>query len=474
VLAFLGGVRTVTGSRFLLEHGSRRVLVDCGLYQGLKDLRLRNWAAFPVDPGTIDAVVVTHAHLDHVGYLPRLCTAGFRGPVLVTAGTAALAAIVLPDSGHLQEEEAAYANRMGFSKHRPALPLYTEDDAIRALDNLQVADFSDEMALGEDVMVTFGRAGHILGSATVRVQLGDDGPSLVFSGDLGRPSHPLLGPPDPLGDTDWVVVESTYGDRRHDDARVLDDLAGAISRTVARGGSVIIPAFAVDRTEVVLYHLAGLRRAERIPDVPVYVDSPMALDALAVYRDALAAGAPDLRPELVGGADPFADGAVTAVRDVEGSKRLNDGLYPSIIVSASGMATGGRVVHHLFHRLPDPRNCLVLVGFQSEGTRGRLLADGARQVKLLGQYVRVRAEVLHLPAFSVHADAAELIDWLATAPREPSGVFVVHGEETASLALAERVDEQLGWMASVPHPGERVRIDVPAHRSGRLNRTPVR
>jgi metallo-beta-lactamase family protein len=460
VLTFLGGTGTVTGSRFLVDTPEARVLVDAGLFQGLKPLRLRNWERFPVEPASIDALVVTHAHVDHVGYLPVLVRDGYRGVVHATAGTTDLAGIVLPDAGHLQEEEAAYANRKGFSKHHPALPLYTEEDARWCLRQFESHPFFDEVEVAPGVHLTLRPAGHILGSATVTLRL--DGPParrLVFSGDLGRPAHPLLQPPAPVGDADVVVVESTYGDRRHDDAGALERFAGVISRTAERGGTVLIPAFAVDRTEVVLFHLRQLLAAGLIPPLPVYVDSPMALAALRVYRRAIERGGPEIDPELVGGVDPFDAGHVVEVRDVEASKALADLRMPAVIVSASGMASGGRVVHHLARLAPDHRNAVVVVGFQAPGTRGRLLADGARQIKMLGRYVRVRADVVDLGAFSVHADQAELVDWLDTATSPPDAVYVVHGEQGPARALHDLVDGRDEWVAVVPRHGERVRLD---------------
>lgn len=458
-VTFLGGVRTVTGSRFLVEHGGVSVLVDCGLFQGPKELRLRNWDRCPADPATIDAVVLTHAHLDHSGWFPRLVQDGFRGQAWCTRGTADLTAIVLPDSGHLQEEEAGYANRAGYSRHRPALPLYDEQQARAALDRLRVAPFDEEVEVADGVHVTFRAAGHILGSSSVRLRLAG-GPVVVVSGDLGRLHHPVLVPPARLDDVDWVLVESTYGDRRHDDEHLVDDLADAISRTVERGGTVVIPAFAVDRTEVLLYHLGRLARAGRLPDVPVFVDSPMALGALAVYRRAIADHAPDVRPDVADGPDPFRGAHVVEVHDVDGSKRLDRHEAPAIVVSASGMATGGRVVHHLVACLPERRDTVILPGYQAEGTRGRQLVEGATSLKLLGQYVPVRAEIVHLPAFSVHADREELVDWLASAAVPPVGVLVVHGEEAASRALAAGIEERLDLMAAVPRLGERVRVSA--------------
>lgn len=460
VLTFLGGAGTVTGSRFLLDTPRARVLFDAGLFQGLKALRLRNWDAFPVAPSTIDAIVLSHAHVDHCGFLPALVRDGFRGSVHTSNDTCELAKIVLPDAGHLQEEEAAYANRKGFSKHSPAKPLYTEDDARRSLGHLVAHAFGTELEVAPGVFVTLEPAGHILGSAIVRVRLEDAGDrTIVFSGDLGRPHHPLLQPPSPIGDADVVVLESTYGDRLHDDTGSLDRFRDAIVRTAARGGTVLIPAFAVDRTEVILFHLRALTAAGAIPDLPVFVDSPMALAALATYRGAIERGEPELRPGLASLGDPFDTGRVTEVRDVERSKALADLHGPAIIISASGMATGGRVVHHLDRLLPDHRNTVLLVGFQAPGTRGRLLADGVRDLKMLGHYVRVRAEIVDLGAFSVHADQHELVRWLDTATRPPDAVYLVHGEADSAAALRDRIHEGDVHRAIVAGDGERVRLD---------------
>ena len=455
-LTFLGAVDTVTGSRFLLEAGGARVLVDAGLYQGLAVHRSRNWDPFPVDPAGIDHVVLTHAHLDHTGYLPRLVKDGFSGRVTCTAETADLAAIVLRDSAHLQQEDARYANYAGFSRHRPALPLYDDADVEQALGLIEPVDLEHPLRLGPDVTLTLRSAGHILGSATAALRLGEQ--RVAFSGDLGRAHHPLLRPPADPPEADTIVVESTYGDRRHPppDPQLLAD---AVSRTVARGGSVLVPAFAVDRTELVLLELRRLMERGDIPDVPVFVDSPMALAALDCYRRAASRGGPQLRPEARELLADLDGPDVHAVHDVEGSMRLNRPRTPSIVISASGMASGGRVVHHLAHQLPDRRNCVVLTGYQAEGTRGRQLAEGARQVKIHGHYVPVRAEVVTLTDFSVHADAHETVDWLSRAPVPPRTVYVVHGEPRSAAALARRVSEELGWTAVVPRYGERVLVD---------------
>ncbi len=449
-LTFLGGAGTVTGSRFLVETPRSTVLVDCGLFQGLKEFRLRNWDDFPHDPAAIDAVAVTHAHIDHVGYLPRLVRLGFRGEVTCTRGTADLAGIVLPDSGHLQEEEANYANRKGFSKHTPALPLYTQVHAEAALDSFRPADYARTTRLTDDITATFRPAGHILGSSTITLELEPSGRSVLFSGDLGRPHHPILEPPAPPDGADVVVMESTYGGRHHDDQGAVEQLADAVRRTAAQGGTVLIPAFAVDRTEVVLFHLRELMAASAIPELPVYADSPMALRALAVYRRAIADGSAEVRPDLHDLPDPFDTGQLHEIRDVEDSKALAGLPHPAIIVSASGMATGGRVLHHLARLLPDPRNTILLVGFQAAGTRGRSLAEGSREIKMFGNFVPVRAEVTNIRSFSVHADHGELLAWLGAATRPPDQTLIVHGEPTGSDQLRDAIDADLGWPAMVP------------------------
>jgi metallo-beta-lactamase family protein len=453
-LTFLGAVGTVTGSRFLVEGAEGRILVDAGLYQGVAELRRRNWVPPDLDPAGLDAVVVTHAHLDHSGYLPRLVRDGFSGPIVCTPQTAELVAIVLRDSAHLQEEDAAYANQEGFSRHRPALPLYDREDVERTLPLIAPADYLERRVLARGIAVTLRPAGHILGSSTALLEV--DGVRVLFSGDLGRPHHPLLLPPADPPDSDVIVVESTYGAREHPEPD--DDLlAGAVRRTAKRGGTVLIPAFAVDRTELVLLELERLRKAGRIPDLQVYVDSPMALAALDVYRHSTRAGGGHVRPD-VHRADLFDLPMVHRVREAGESMTLNKPSYPCIVISASGMATGGRVVHHLRHQLPDQRNTVVLTGYQAEGTRGQQLQNGARQVKMHGRYVPVRAEIVQIPDFSVHADSSELVAWLGRAPRTPHTVYVVHGEPESAAGLAARIERELHWCAVVPRYGERVRL----------------
>jgi len=464
ILRFLGGAGTVSGSRFLIESGDTRVLIDCGLFQGLKDLRLRNWERFPVAPETIDAVVLTHAHLDHCGYLPALFKGGFRGRVLCTPGTRELCKVILADSAFIQERDAEFANKHGFSKHEPALPLYGKEHAARVLELFETAPYQQPRAIANGVEIEFHIAGHILGSSIVSVELDDatdDRKSrrLAFSGDLGRPDHPLLRPPDPPPDADVLVIESTYGNRTHEDEAVIDRFANVVSRTIGNGGTVLIPAFAVDRTEVLLRLLEQLVRAGRIPETPIYVDSPMALAALKTYRLAIQEGWEEIRPELHGKEQPFSAGQLVEVRDVEESKKLTASSDAAIVISASGMATGGRVLHHLAARLPDSRNCVILAGFQAAGTRGRNLLEGARTLKLLGRYIPVRAEIVNLTALSVHADRDELIAWAGSAARKPELSFVVHGEPDASESLREALETQLGFPAVVPRQQERIRLD---------------
>jgi metallo-beta-lactamase family protein len=458
LIKFLGAAGTVTGSRFLITTARSCALVDCGLFQGLKELRLRNWDRFPVEPAAIDSVVLTHAHLDHSGYLPALCRDGFRGAIHATDNTRALCGILLPDSGHLQEEEAEYATRKGYSKHAPARPLYTEEDAAASLDGFRDGTYEAPVDLGGGVRASFRFAGHILGSATVLVESdGGRARRILFSGDLGRPHHPILRPPAPLPETDVVVVESTYGDRRHDDEESLAAFERAIVRTAERGGVIVMPSFAVDRTEVVLYHLRRLERAGRVPVMPVHVDSPMALAALRIYKDAIARGSAEVRPDAVA-AELEPDG-LHEVHTPDESRALNALGGPMIIISASGMATGGRVLHHLAQRLGDERNTVMLVGYQAEGTRGRLLLDGAPTIKMLGRYIGVKAEIVNVPAFSVHADQKEMIGWLSTARRAPEICYIVHGSPAASEALREAIRRQLGWHAVVPRHLEQVRLD---------------
>ncbi|SEF20956.1 MBL fold metallo-hydrolase [Variovorax sp. NFACC27] len=438
---FLGGTGTVTGSKYLLTHEGRRLLVDCGLFQGLKQLRLRNWDELPVDPAGIDAVLLTHAHMDHSGFVPRLVRLGFKGRVYCSAATRELCELLLPDSGRLQEEDADFANRHGRSKHKPALPLYTEEDARAALKRFEPVGFAQECSPWPGWSWQLRRAGHILGAASLRI--GWEGSSILFSGDLGRSDDLLMRPPEAAAAADYVVVESTYGDRRHPAADTLSELAGVINRTAARGGIVVIPAFAVGRAQTLLHCTQLLKQARRIPDMPVYLNSPMAADATRIYRRHLD------EHRLSAEQCAAMQGKTIIVNTIEESRRLNSLGFPSIIVSASGMATGGRVLHHLKAYAPDARNTILFAGFQAAGTRGAAMVGGVDAIKIHGAYVPVRAEVANLETLSAHADRDELLAWLGT-QRAPRRVFVTHGEPVAADALRLAIEERHGWPCTVP------------------------
>jgi len=438
---FLGGTGTVTGSKYLLTHNDKRLLVDCGLFQGLKQLRLRNWDALPVDPSTIDAVLLTHAHMDHSGFVPRLVQLGFKGKAYCTSATRELCDLLLPDSGRLQEEDADFANRHGHSKHKPALPLYTEQDARVALKRFEAIPFGQECSPWPGWSWQLRRAGHILGAGSLRV--GWDGGSILFSGDLGRGDDLLMRPPESAEPADYVVVESTYGNRKHPATDTLVELAGVINRTAARGGIVLIPAFAIGRAQTLLHCIQLLKQARRIPEMPVYLNSPMAADATRIYRKHM--------DEHRLNAEQCAamQGKTIIVNTIEESRRLNFLDFPSIIVSASGMATGGRVLHHLKAYAPDARNTILFAGFQAAGTRGAAMVAGADAVKIHGAYVPVRAEVANLETLSAHADRDELLAWL-DAQQAPRRVFVTHGEPAAADALRLAIEERHGWPCTVP------------------------
>ena len=452
-ITFLGGVGTVTGSKYLVEAGNRKILVDCGLFQGYKQLRLRNWAPPPVDPSTIDAVVLTHAHIDHSGYLPVLARNGYRGPVYATAATRDLCEILLSDSGFLQEKEADFANRHGTSKHHPALPLYTQEEGEEVMSQFHDVAFEDDVDLGGGVTLRMRRAGHILGAAMV--QLTFEGERLLFSGDLGRPGDATMLDPDAVRQADWLVVESTYGNRHHDGQDAEDALAAVVSRTAARGGTVLIPSFAVGRAQSILYHLHRLKTANRIPDIPIVLDSPMAIDATEIFCRHIH----DHRLNAKDCAKVF--GAVRYTRSVDESKSLmqNHVNMPMIIISASGMATGGRVLHHLRHLASDHRNAILFAGFQAGGTRGAAMTSGANSVKIFGEYVPIRAEVDNLDMLSAHADADEVMGWLAHFESPPRRTFITHGEPAASDALRHRIEEKLHWSCTVPDYRDQVTLE---------------
>ena len=449
-LTFLGAAKTVTGSKYLVKTGTTRVLVDCGLFQGLASLRQRNWNPLPVEPSSIDTVVLTHAHLDHVGYLPRLVAGGFRGRVFSTAGTRDLAKLVLADAGRLQEEDARQANKHHYTKHEPALPLFTETDAYAALQRFQPVGLHRPMPVAPGVEVEFIDAGHLLGSAFVRMSFPDEGhPGILFGGDLGRYNRPVLPDPSPVKGAEILLVESTYGDRDHADDRDGEALAATIRETVARGGKIIIPAFAIGRVEEVLYWIKRFEDERRIPVVPVYVDSPMAVEALAFYSHRLQELDAELKPARKD-LSAFATRRFQEVNSPQQSKDVTRSKAPSIVVSSSGMATGGRVLHHLKNALPDARHAVVFVGFQAEGTRGRQLVDGAQTVKIHGQIVPVNAKIQRIDSMSAHADRGEMLRWLSNFERPPRTTFLVHGEPGPMASLAARIEQQLGWHVELP------------------------
>lgn len=450
-IQFLGAAGTVTGSKYLVRAGSNRLLVDCGLFQGFKPLRLRNWADPPFDPAGISAVVLTHAHIDHSGYLPLLVKKGFRGRVYCSEATADLCHILLPDSARLAEEDAERANRVGYSRHRPALPLYTEQDAEAALRHLVTAPFHHAFEPVEGLRVTLAPAGHILGASTVSIS--DGRMTLAFSGDLGREHDTIMQPPEPIRHADFLVVESTYGNRIHDNHDPDARLAGIIDRTLKRGGTIVIPAFAVGRTQTLLLAVAEMKRRGRIPaDTPVYLNSPMAQDVTGIYHRHRSEHRLDEKQ-----CEAMCR-AAKIVNSVDESRKLNLSREPKIIIAGSGMATGGRVIHHIAAFGPHPENTIVFAGFQAGGTRGAAMLAGAKEVKIHGSYVPIRAEVEALGNLSAHADANELMAWLRNFEKPPRCTYITHGEPAASDALRMRIKDELGWDVRVPDHLETVEL----------------
>ena len=480
-MTFLGAARTVTGSKYLVESNESKVLVDAGLFQGLKELRERNWQDLPIAPADIHAVVLTHAHLDHCGYLPRLVAHGFRGRVFCTQGTQDLCRIVLPDAGRLQEEDADYANRHGFSKHQPALPLYRETDAFRAMSQLQPCGYERTFPAADGVDIEFVNAGHLLGSSYVRMHAG--GRTILFGGDLGRFSRPVLPDPTMVSETDYLLVESTYGDRVHEQDDSGSSLAQIITETAQRGGKLIVPAFAIGRVEELIYWIRRLETERRIPVLPVFLDSPMAAAALARYRERLHELDPDLQPAQVDDKAPhdpaahqpqidrerqareerdlcvFCTERFHVIASVEESKQLTASKAPAIVISSSGMAEGGRVLHHLKAALPDARNTVLFAGYQAAGTRGRRLVDGEKSVKIHGEWIAVAAAIQRIDSMSAHADSTEILRWLRGFTRAPRETFIVHGEPPAMQALSSTITRELGWMPRMPEHRQTIELE---------------
>ncbi|MBI1734898.1 MAG: MBL fold metallo-hydrolase [Candidatus Rokubacteria bacterium] len=455
-LTFLGAAGTVTGAKFLLDAPGGRVLLECGLFQGLRDLRERNWKAFPVPAASIDTVLLSHAHIDHSGYLPRLAREGFTGPIYCSRGTADLLAIMLPDAAHLQEEEAEWRTRNAKTRHQPALPLFTAADAATALALLKPVAFGTSLTPARGVSARFLPSGHILGASIVEVVTG--GRRLVYSGDLGRYAVPVMRDPVPVTRADTLLVESTYGNREHPDddgTRVITD---AVERAVARRGVLLVPAFAVGRTQDVLYLLRELEESGRIPRVPVYLDSPMGTTATALYARATDEHDEAVRRVSARGGKPFVPARFHISRSVDDSKALNDLDGPAIVIAGSGMATGGRILHHLRRRLSDDRTTVLFVGYQAAGTRGRLLRDGATTLKIFGEQVPVRAAIMTTDALSAHADRTDLLRWLRGFTRAPRATYAVHGEPDAAAALRDAIARELGWAAAVAADGGRVDV----------------
>ncbi len=459
-LTFLGAAGTVTGSKYLVEAEGKRLLIDSGLFQGLKELRLRNWNPLPEKPATFDYCVLTHAHLDHTGYLPRLVRDGYRGPIYADGATIELCNILLPDSAHLQEEDADRAGRKGYSKHSTPLPLYSSDDVAPVLNAMREIPRAGAFTISPQFTVNPHNAGHILGASSVELTITENGRKTIvlFSGDVGRYDQPILKDPEPPVRCDVLLCESTYGDRDHPTDSAEDALAEVINRVSKRGGVIVIPAFAVDRTQAIMYIIRKLEDSKRIPRLPVFVDSPMAISVTDLYlRHHEDHDLTYTEEEKKG--NPLDAHTVHYMRTVDDSKKINDVKTPAIIISASGMATGGRVLHHLAARAPDRRNCVLLAGFQAEGTRGRALEEGAKTLRIHGEDVPVAAEVINLRQFSAHAGKSELIRWLSAIPAPPRQTYLVHGEPQASTALKATIESSFKWRVTLPQYLQTVDLD---------------
>jgi len=452
-MTFLGAAGTVTGSKYLVEAGGKRLLVDCGLFQGGKELEQRNWNKLSVDPASIDWVLLTHAHIDHTGYIPRLVLDGFRGPIYSNAATRELCELLLLDSAHLQEEDAAFAARKNYSSHKPPLPLYTVAEAQSSLARFQEIPRADAFTISPQFSVRPHDAGHILGSSWLELTIteNDKQTLVVFSGDLGRYDQPILKDPESPSRADFLLCESTYGDRDHPTGSVPDALAEVINRVAKRGGTILIPAFTVGRTQALMYYLHELEKGQRIPELPVYVDSPMAINVTDIYvRHTEDHDADFTQKEQAGDRDPLNLKEVHMTRAVEDSKKINDVVSPCIIISASGMATGGRIMHHLARRLPDSRSAVLLVGYEAEGTGGRALEDGAQYLRIHGEEVPVRAEIVKIDQLSAHAGRSELLRWLSGFRVPPRQTFLVHGEPNALDSFQGAIASRFHWPVTIP------------------------
>ncbi|MFC1475722.1 MBL fold metallo-hydrolase RNA specificity domain-containing protein [Candidatus Zixiibacteriota bacterium] len=461
-LTFYGATGTVTGSRFLLEIQDKTLLTDCGLFQGPKRNRLRNWEPFPVDPAGIDHVLLTHAHIDHSGYLPRLCRDGFSGRVHCTHATADLCEILLRDSAHIQEEDARWANKKGYSKHKPALPLYTVENAEEVLQHFDAVYYGEDLFLDGDLRVKFKDAGHLLGSSLVDLKFnsGPQAKKILFSGDLGKPGTAMLRDTVQAYNVDYLVLESTYGGRLHDDVSPLVELARIIRASVERGGVLVVPAFSIGRSQTLLYAIRELEEAGEIPQLPVYMDSPMAIDATKIFEKRLYDLNLKTRVQTLEGTRILRPRDLHICRTKEQSVAINEIESSAIIISASGMATGGRILHHLIQRLPDPQNTILFVGHQAQGTRGRTMLEGKPTIKIHGRQISVRAKIENIFGFSGHADYREVCAWLMGFNRPPEKTFIVHGEPESSAALAEHIRKTFGWSVEVPQFGESLELDL--------------
>jgi metallo-beta-lactamase family protein len=461
-LTFMGATGGVTGSKFLLEIGRNRYLIDCGLFQGSKKVRLRNWETLSVDPSKIDRVLLTHAHIDHSGYLPRLCKDGFAGPVHCTYATKDLCEIMLRDSAHLQEEDAKWANKKGYSKHKPALPLYTLKNAEHALGMFSPLFYGEGISIGNDVRLKFRDAGHILGSAFVDVKTTKrkKARKILFSGDLGRPERVILRDPVQVFNVDYLVLESTYGNRLHEDVTPHKELANVINRSVERGGVLVIPSFSVGRTQTLLYVIRELEEDGIIPVLPVYMDSPMAIDATDIFRNRIDEQDLAARIQVLEGKKLFRPKKLNICKSRDESKAINKIKKQAIIISASGMVTGGRILHHFRERLPNENNTMLFIGYQAAGTRGRLILEGRDSVKIHGEQVPVHAQVENITGFSGHADYNEILAWLMGFNKPPDKTFIVHGEPEASAALADKIRSHFKWNVEIPDIDESFELDL--------------